>query len=355
MKKLFWFIAMLAPIGLSAQTGTVTDIDGNEYKTRVYDNTEWMVENLRTTHLNNGDSIPRVVCVDTVWASSEVGDNPAYCDYNDSVANGEKYGHLYNWTAAVDTSICPEGWHLPDTADWLALAEYIIGAEDFVSEMAYKSGTVESVGALLKSSDSWKSSSAAAGSNDSSFSALPAGYRHSVNASCCDHGCALNLATKGFMGQAEQALWWTPNYVHSSGYGTGRWCIELTYDSDDLIFSSNDYQNAKSLRCISYVTADSSSADTVTDTDNSAVLSLEDNQFSIYPTVVLDKFSITLSGVAGSTFSLLVYDIKGQVVTKQSVYNGTSVVSLRFEPAGMYVVQLLNGSQILATEKIMKK
>lgn len=56
----------------------------------------------------------------------------------DSLALGERYGRLYQWASAMDTSaiflkdvaeiqlpwrgVCPQGWHLPSNAEWSALA-----------------------------------------------------------------------------------------------------------------------------------------------------------------------------------------------------------------------------------------
>ncbi len=45
--------------------------------------------------------------------------------YNDSLVNCEKYGVLYNWTG-VD-SICPLGWHLPNTDEVFDLIRSLPG------------------------------------------------------------------------------------------------------------------------------------------------------------------------------------------------------------------------------------
>ncbi|HDO06183.1 MAG TPA: hypothetical protein ENG85_00705, partial [Bacteroidetes bacterium] len=81
--------------------GTVTDIDGNVYKTIVIGNQTWMAENLRVTHYQNGDTIPNVTD-NTTWKDLSTD---AYCNYNnttdlDTIAT---YGRLYNWYAVNDT------------------------------------------------------------------------------------------------------------------------------------------------------------------------------------------------------------------------------------------------------------
>jgi len=42
--------------------------------------------------------------------------------YDNIIANCEKYGLLYSWETAKD--ICPEGWHIPNKADWKKFIDY---------------------------------------------------------------------------------------------------------------------------------------------------------------------------------------------------------------------------------------
>ena len=60
MKKvLLTLTGIIIVYSLSAQaSGKVRDIDGNEYSTIIVGKQEWMVENLKTTRLNDGRKIP---------------------------------------------------------------------------------------------------------------------------------------------------------------------------------------------------------------------------------------------------------------------------------------------------------
>jgi uncharacterized protein (TIGR02145 family) len=145
-----------------SKTGTFSDCrelvgsDCKSYKAVKIGNQTWMAENL---NYKSGNS---------------------FC-YMDKESNCTKYGRLYWWSAAMDSSgsywpnprngcgynticsvafpvrgVCPQGWHLP-----------------IVSEFETLAATVGDV-AKLKSTTGWTSCSNC--TDDYSFSALPAGY-----------------------------------------------------------------------------------------------------------------------------------------------------------------------------------
>ena len=102
---------------------TITDYDGNIYHAVVIGTQTWMVENLKVTHYRDGSAIPNITS-NATWSSLSSG---AWCDYNNSTANGTTYGHLYNWYAVSDSrNITPTGWHVPSDAEWTVLENYLI-------------------------------------------------------------------------------------------------------------------------------------------------------------------------------------------------------------------------------------
>jgi Fibrobacter succinogenes major domain (Fib_succ_major) len=107
---------------LVLNTGTITDIDGNIYKTVQIGNQWWMAENLRVTRYRNGDSIPNIVDR-FLWDELTTG---AYCYYNSNPTYNSTYGKLYNWFAVNDSRyIAPYGWHVPTDAEWTKLEGYL--------------------------------------------------------------------------------------------------------------------------------------------------------------------------------------------------------------------------------------
>lgn len=135
---------------------SVTDYDGNVYKTVKIGSQTWMAENLTCTHYSDGTPIEHFA-------------------YNNDTANVRVYGLLYRWKAALRNAASsnsnpsrvqgasPVGWHIPSSAEWQVLINYLGGQ------------TV--AGGKLKEADTlhWASPNAGA-TNESRFTALPSGW-----------------------------------------------------------------------------------------------------------------------------------------------------------------------------------
>jgi uncharacterized protein (TIGR02145 family) len=202
--------------------GEVTDIDGNVYKTitiTVPDKSKaeqiWMAENLKTTKYNNGTDIP-LVTGNSEWTALS---SPAYCWYdNDENANRDIYGALYNWFAVNTGNLCPDGWHVPTIDEW----ETLTGNPGYDNTFSDK---MREVGAAH-----WITPNDAA-TNETGFTALPAGYRNE------------SLGTFGTKGY--NAYWWST----TAASGISSWDIEINTNS---YVRSYNYQNkyGLSVRCL---------------------------------------------------------------------------------------------------------
>jgi uncharacterized protein (TIGR02145 family) len=105
-------------INAQESSDPVKDVDGNVYKTVKIGAQIWLAENLKTTRYNDSTEIPYVIS-DTTWAGLKT---PAYCWYNNDIANKSEYGVLYNWYTVSTNKLCPIGWHVPAKDEWITLA-----------------------------------------------------------------------------------------------------------------------------------------------------------------------------------------------------------------------------------------
>ena len=139
-------------------TPGTADIGGRSYRTVSINGVIWMAENLdfKASGIDIGPS--------------GAPGTPAAWYYNNSEStygeNGNKYGLLYNWHAVKhlndNRELLMNGWHVPTTAEWDALATAV--------------GGTGVAGSKLKSSTGWSSGN---GTDDFGFAAFPAGYRYS--------------------------------------------------------------------------------------------------------------------------------------------------------------------------------
>lgn len=169
-RKFLFFLLILSAASLIFITGyaqdgkpnTVTDYDGNVYKTVAIGTQIWMAENLKTTHYRKGEIIPGITD-DTQWSNLT---SDAFCNYNNNAKNAKKYGLLYNWYAAADSlNICPAGWHVPTVNEWKKLEAYL--------------GGVGLAGGKMKEAGTkhWMKPNTKA-DNSSGFTGLPGGFRN---------------------------------------------------------------------------------------------------------------------------------------------------------------------------------
>jgi len=131
--------------------------NGIKYKTVVIGEQEWMAENLNYRGTET-DTIGRC--------------------YNDKLDNCQNLGRLYTWAESMNLSkiydttyynsiaqkiqgICPQGFHLPNYAEWEKLLNYV-GAKN---------------GLKLKTTFGWEKN-AVNGTDEYGFSAMPAGYHY---------------------------------------------------------------------------------------------------------------------------------------------------------------------------------
>lgn len=196
--------------------GTMTDQDGNVYKTVTIGTQTWMAENLRTTKYNDGTAIPLVTGNDA-WTALSTG---AYCNYNNttSIDTIATYGRLYNWYAVNTSKLAPKGWHVPTDAEWTTLTDYLGG------------GGV--AGRKLKETVTthWNSPNTEA-TNETGFTALPGGGR-------LNYGTFFDVGNNGF--------WWSATeYLASSAYGR-----DMKYDDSMVGRDLGGKEVGFSVRCV---------------------------------------------------------------------------------------------------------
>lgn len=115
---------------------TVTDIDGNVYKTVKIGTQTWMAENLRVTKYSNGTIIPSLYNT-----SSNTLKNGGYADYNNNYNN---HGYFYDWYAVSNSqNIAPNGWHVPSATEWDSFSKYSGDYIPFSFSAVYWSGILD--------------------------------------------------------------------------------------------------------------------------------------------------------------------------------------------------------------------
>ena len=200
------------------KNNTITDFEGNSYKTVKIGTQEWMAENLNVEHFINGDVIQEAK-TDSEWQKAGKNEEPAWCYYDNNSSNGEKYGKLYNFYAVTDPrSLAPNGWHVPTDAEWTLLTDHLSA-----------NGHSGKEGIALKATSGWNSGGN--GTDDYGFSGLPGGARYSFG---------------NFDGIGDYGYWWS-----SSQYSTGYvWDRKVNHNSGTVYRGYSSKEDGFSVRCL---------------------------------------------------------------------------------------------------------
>ena len=212
----------------NVDTGNVTDIEGNVYRTIRIGNQWWMAENLITTFYQNGD---------TITDGSSVGDysiesEPKYWfSYDDDLAEVDTFGRLYTWYVVTDSrNVCPQGWRVPSDSAWNVLQISLgMSAEDtnlICDDNNFIGGILKDIGTLL-----WQTPNTGA-TNGYGFTALPAGYRRRFD--------------KDFEYKGEYACFWSSSAMNAEN----AWYRHLFHNKASICRTANLKNYGFSIRCI---------------------------------------------------------------------------------------------------------
>ena len=186
--------------------------DGHEYETVQIGDQCWMKENLAwlpsVSDPDNGSQTSPYYYV-YGYEGTNVSEAKA-------TANYQTYGVLYNWPASL--TACPQGWHLPEDAEWTVLTDYL--------------GETSVVGGKMKEAGTGHWNSPNTGANNSSgFTALPGGYRR----------------TSGYFDYLSYYGYWWSSTEYSSA---DAWYRRLNCNYADVYRGSNYKELGFSVRCV---------------------------------------------------------------------------------------------------------
>lgn len=296
MKNLLLTLAVVLSVITTQGQTQVTDYDGNIYQTVTLGTQLWMAENLRTTHYSDGSLIPN------------------NCWYDNTVTDSI-YGKLYRWEAAMKNATlenaqgaCMIGWHIPTDKEWIQLF-------DFVSDS-------NSCAPALKDTNSSYWSPPLIASNTTGFNLLGAGHGY---------------ACISFQLLGTHAEFWTSTEINN--LSAKNWA---TNNQSGTMFRhyNQDKSNNFSVRCIS-----------------DRIVSINEqestNLLTVFPNP-LSTQTVIRTNVSLHNATLTVTNVLGQTMKQIENISGQTVILLRDNlEAGLYLIQISQGNQVVASKKIM--
>jgi len=279
---------------------TVTDYDGNVYKTVKIGNQIWMAENLRSRHYADGTLIPDVA------------------SYNNSDSLEAIYGLLYTWHAAMKNStsqkaqgVSPNGWHIPSDSEWKELENYLGGA-------AIAGGKMKDTGTIY-----WKAPNTGA-TNSSGLNIIPGGEYDAY------------YSPNVFRIINEYAVFWTSTQL-SVLKARERY---YTYNSAESQIYDWFKVMKYSIRCIK---------DQITDVEEAGVKSFDFKLNQNYPNPFNPTTTIEYSIMQDANVKISIYNMLGELLfnvvdSYKRKGNYSEVVTLENYSSGIYYYSLTCGN-----------
>ncbi len=147
--------------GAGTPSDKLVDIEGNGYRTIKIGSQVWMMDNLKSTKYSDGSPI----------------NSDSLTIYDNSVdpMTLSTYGRLYAGNALLlqSRNICPDGWHVPSTADWDSLFTFV-GGPYYLQTPIITGLKLMETGTITDGKGYWNNDNRA--NNASGFSGRPAGF-----------------------------------------------------------------------------------------------------------------------------------------------------------------------------------
>ncbi len=322
MKRLLLVLCFFNYLLVYSQT--VTDVEGNEYKTVDIGSQTWMAENLRVTKYPDGTPIKEIKS-NAAWAAlqnTNLGADAAYCWYDyDSIQYAQTYGALYTWQAVMGAKegvdalssdakpsgvqgICPDGWHVPSRAEWEQLEEYI-SSDGYSGREAV----------AIKATSGWNENGN--GNDVYGFSALPSGQINSVS------GRIDNLGYNG--------RWFSSTETSETKVSS----VWMRMDTRTIGYSDISYKSeGKCVRCVKDITTSAS------------IFEKKESVF-LYPNPAAGRLYI----IPGFDGEVLIFNSSGVEVLRSNKPKTIDISTLK---NGIYLAKLIQEKASITQKLVIK-
>jgi uncharacterized protein (TIGR02145 family) len=113
---------------VEVQYSSVTDIEGNTYKTGKIADQWWFFEDLNVSKFSDGTEIPN--------GTGLLPEQSIMYETNPNYYFNHQNGKFYTYHVVVDScKICPQGWHVPSDNEWSELVDAVGGFDNAGSKL----------------------------------------------------------------------------------------------------------------------------------------------------------------------------------------------------------------------------